>query len=145
MVLPFSHLVNDLAPSPLSASTFAWCILLCLSSRGTHPAGSPCPRSCNSNQWTSSPILTILNARQQYQGWMLTLLGSAHPIMQAAFCNHALVTKKRMASPLDFNTRNLDSPSKRQSFWFQNRCVLHTVHCSLDSPSATRCMTISTC
>jgi hypothetical protein len=30
-------------------------------------------------QWTTSSTPTTLHDRQQYQGWMLTLSGSAHP------------------------------------------------------------------
>jgi len=53
-----------------------------------------------------------------------------------AFCNHALVTKERMASPLDFTPELQDfwTAHPRDSFWFQNRCVFHTIHWILHLP-----------
>jgi len=54
----------------------------------------------------------------------------------AAFRSHALVTKERMASPLDFTPELQESwtAHPREKFWFQNRCALHTVHWTLHLP-----------
>ena len=52
----------------------------------------------------------------------------------AAFRSHALVTKERMASPLDFTPEFMDRPPTRQGIRFQNRCTLHTLHWILHLP-----------
>jgi hypothetical protein len=70
---------------PSAPHHFTGCIELCSSPRHTRPAESPCPRPRNRNPWTTSPVPTTFNNRQQYQGWMLTLLGSAPP-----FCGSLL-------------------------------------------------------
>jgi len=54
----------------------------------------------NRNPWTTSLTPTNLNGdREQYQGWMPALSGSAHPLHDS-LCNHALVTIEKTTSPL---------------------------------------------
>jgi len=107
-------------------------------------AESPCSRPCDRNPRTSSSTPKTFSNRQQYQGWMLTLSGSVHPIHDSL--SQPCPSHKRkngLTSRLySVVSRVLDSPPKRQSIWFQDRRVLYT---SPNSPSATRCMTINTC
>jgi len=85
--------------------------------------------------------MTGNNTKTEFLHYQLTLSGSAHPAIR----NHgALVTKERMASPLDFTraSRVLGSPPKRE---YLVTGQTRSPNCSPDSPSATRCMTIRTC
>jgi hypothetical protein len=53
-----------------------------------------------------------------------------------AFRNRALVTKIRMALPLDFNLeiQEFSTAHPREGIRYQNRCALHTVHWFLHLP-----------
>ena len=65
-----------------------------------------------------------------------SLSGSAHPFHDSLLQNHALVTKQRSLTYRLYPgvSKVMDSPPKRQSIWFQDRCVSHTVHRILHLP-----------
>ena len=59
---------------PSMPQHFTGCIQLCSPSRQT--CMTP-----QQNPWTTSPTPTTFSDRQQYQGWVLTISGSAHPVL----------------------------------------------------------------
>ena len=94
---------------PSAPQHFTGCVLLCSSSRCTRPAESPCPRPCNRN-----PRILHRVPRLSITGNNTKAECSHHRALPShyitAFCNHALVTKERMASPLDLTP-------ELQDFW----------------------------
>ena len=114
-----------ITPQRLSISQDAF---LCSSSKHTHPAGSPFPRPCYRISRTTSSTSTTFNDRHNTKA-ECSHFRALPTRYVTAFCNHALVTKERMASPLDFTPELQEfwTAHPRESILIQDRCVFHAV------------------